>query len=412
MVKAALVILIALVMILPASAIATNTKTKSEYTSNHSTTTRDIIFEDSFESYDDWLIDFPPWTCIDVDGSETFGHSLYSWPHQWEPYAFIIFNPATTDPPSSEPAMAPHTGAKEAMAVNDNNAGYISDDWLITPQLTGTFGTVYFWAHSYSDQYNLERFTVGVSTTDTDPASFTIISPDPYIVPPLDWTNYSFDISSYSGKSIYIGIHFCSVDSWMLFVDDFVVTGSVGDTTPPETIATLEGDQSGGVYTSDVTVTLTATDAGSGVNFTMYQVDGGAWMLYTAPFKVTGNGNHTVGFYSTDKAGNVEPQKSVTFKIQYPFEVTVKGGIGVSAVIKNTGASELTNIAWSITLQGGFLLKANHTSGTILSLPSGGSATKKLSVLGFGKTTIIVTVNGAPTTKQGFIFLIFVLGVK
>jgi hypothetical protein len=409
--KAALAISIAFAMIIPAAATITEKKTLSVLPTNYTTANRDIIFEDSFETYDDWVLEFPPWTCIDVDGSETFTHTGYTWPHQTEPQAFIIFNPDTTVPPSTEPAMAPHTGDKEAMAINDNNAGYISDDWLITPQLSGSFGTVDFWAHSYSSQYNLERFTVCVSTTDTDPASFTMISPDPYITAPLDWTEYNYDISSYSGQDIYIGIHFVSVDSWMLFVDDFVVSGSAGDVTPPVTTATLEGEQSGDVYISDVTVTLTATDTGSGVDYTMYKIDAGDWTLYTQPFIVSGNGEHTVAFYSVDLAGNIETEKSVTFTIEYALEVTIKGGMGVSAVIKNTGSSTVLNVDWNITITG-FSLKAKSLGGTILQIPANGEATKKLPVLGFGKTTITVVVNGVETTKEGFILLFFVLGVK
>lgn len=411
--KAALALCIALAMIIPAAAVPTDTKTINVLPLNTTTANRDNIFEDGFETYDDWLIDFPPWTCIDVDGSATFGHNQYTWPHQYEPYAFIIFNPDTTTPPSTDPNMQPHTGEKYCAGFNDNNAGYINDDWLITPQLAGTFGSVIFWARSFSNQYNLERFTVGVSTTDTDPASFTIISPDPYVIPPLEYTEYSYDISSYSGQAIYIGIHMVSVDSWYLLIDDFVVTGSAGDVVPPVTTATLEGEQSGGVYTSDVTVTLSATDAGSGVNYTMYKVDGGAWTTYiNTPFTVSGNGEHTVAFYSVDLAGNVETEKSVVFTIEYLLEVTIKGGMGVSAIIKNTGSSDVFDVAWSITLIGGFSIKDKSLEGTILQIPAGGQATKKLPVMGFGKTNITVVVNGVETTKQGFIFLFFVLGVK
>ncbi|HIG99865.1 MAG TPA: hypothetical protein HA258_04715 [Thermoplasmata archaeon] len=411
--KAALALSIALAMILPAAAISTPTNSVDVKTSSYTSTNRDIVFEDSFESYEDWLIDFPPWTCIDVDGAETFTHTGYTWPHQTEPQAFIIFNPDTTVPPSTEAAMAPHTGDKEAMAINDNNAGYISDDWLISPQLAGSFDTVTFWAHSYSSQYNLERFTVCVSTTDTDPVSLTMVSPDPYITAPLEWTEYSYDISSYSGQSIYIGIHYVSVDSWLFYVDDFVVTGSAGDVTPPVTTATLEGEQSGGVYTTDVTVTLSATDSGSGVDFTMYKIDDGAWTTYIAtPFVVSGNGEHTVAFYSVDIAGNIEAEKSVTFTIEYPLEVTIKGGMGVSAVIKNVGSSPVLNVNWSISLTGGFSIKDKTLEGSILQIPAGGTATKKLPVLGFGKTSITVVVNGVETTKQGFIFLFLVIGVK
>jgi hypothetical protein len=409
--KATLVITIALAMVIPASAINTKTKTVSVVPSNHTATNRDIIFEDGFENYTDWLINFPPWTCIDVDGSPTFGHSAYSWPHQWEPYAFIIFNPDTTTPPSTEPAMQPHTGDKMAMAVNDDNTGYISDDWLITPQLSGSYDSVSFWAHSYSNQYNLERITVCVSTTDTNPASFTMISASPYITLPLDWTLYTFDISSYSGQDIYIGIHYVSVDSWMLFVDDFNVTGGAGDNEPPVTTVTLEGDMSGGVYTSDVKVTLTAYDNGSGVNYTMYKIDSGIWTTYSAPFMVTGNGNHTVAFYSVDKAGNVETEKSVTFTIQYAITITVKGGLGVSATIKNTGTTNLTNVSWSITLDGKLIFVGKTKSDKIASLAPGESVTEKDFVIGFGKTGIAVTAGNMKTSATGTVILFFVIGV-
>ncbi len=411
--KAALALSIALALIIPAAATNTETKTINALPSNYTTANRDIIFEDGFESYEDWLIEFPPWTCIDVNGDPTFGHSAYTWPHQYEPYAFIIFNPDTTTPPTTDVQMQPRTGDKYVAGFNDDNAGYTNDDWLITPQLSGSYEAVTFWAHSYSAQYNLERFTVCVSTTDTDPASFTMISPDPYVISPLEWTEYSYDLSSYSGQSIYIGIHMVSVDSWYLLIDDFEVTGSAGDVTPPVTTATLEGDMSGDVYTSDVTVTLSATDSGSGVNYTMYKIDGGSWTTYTAtPFVVSGNGEHTVAFYSADIAGNIETEKSVVFTIEYPLEVTVKGGMGVSVIIKNVGSSPVLDVNWNISLTGGFSLKDKELSGTILQIPGNGEATKKLPVLGFGKTTITVTVNGVETTKEGFIFLFFVLGVK
>ncbi len=52
--------------------------------------------------------------------------------------------------------------------------------------------------------------------------------------------------------------------------DFFEVTGHGGsvDTIPPVTTCTLEGTLDGDIYTSDVTVTFSATDAQSGVNYT------------------------------------------------------------------------------------------------------------------------------------------------
>ena len=195
---------------------------------------KDILFEDGFETYADWLIDFPPWTTIDVNGDPTFGHSGCTWPHQYDPYAFIIFNPSTTTPPLTEPEAQPHSGDKYCAGFNNDNAGYTSDDWLISPQLgPADYDAVTFWAKSYSDTYNYELFEVSISTTDTDPASFTVISP---VESPghTAWEEFSYNLDAYDGESIYIGIHMISIDSWFLMIDDFSVTGAGGQPEIPD----------------------------------------------------------------------------------------------------------------------------------------------------------------------------------
>jgi hypothetical protein len=88
------------------------------------------------------------------------------------------------------------------------------------------------------------------------------------------------------------------------------------DTIPPVTTATLSGTFQGGVYVSPVKVTLTATDGGSGVASTVYQVDGGTQQNYTGPFMVSTLGSHIVTFHSTDVAGNVEQTEKSTFTIK------------------------------------------------------------------------------------------------
>ena len=243
--KEAVILLIATVMVMSTISVAANTKeTKNAISIIEKPLQmgRDILFEDSFETYTDFVIDFPPWTNIDVDGSPTFGHSAYNWPTEGAPQAFVIFNPSTLDPPSTEPAMQPHTGDKYAAAFNDDNTGYISDDWLITPLLgPSDYDEVSLWAKSYSNQYNLERFEIGISTTDMDPSSFIIISPPPYEEVPYEaWTEYSYNLDNFDNQAIYIGIHMMSVDSWFLMVDDFSVTNTTGHV--PEPAICCEGD--------------------------------------------------------------------------------------------------------------------------------------------------------------------------
>ena len=89
------------------------------------------------------------------------------------------------------------------------------------------------------------------------------------------------------------------------------------DTVPPVSNASLSGTAgNNGWYTASVKVTLAATDATSGVASTDYRIDGGTLHTYGgSPFTVTGDGTHTVTFYSVDNAGNQEPTRTATIKI-------------------------------------------------------------------------------------------------
>ncbi|GAA3707219.1 hypothetical protein GCM10022399_24940 [Terrabacter ginsenosidimutans] len=65
---------------------------------------------------------------------------------------------------------------------------------------------------------------------------------------------------------------------------------------------------------SDVTLTLVPNDGLSGVDKTFYQLDGGAQTAGTS-IPVTAEGNHSLKFWSVDKAGNTEAAHTVSFGI-------------------------------------------------------------------------------------------------
>ncbi|MFF3961616.1 OmpL47-type beta-barrel domain-containing protein [Streptomyces griseorubiginosus] len=95
-----------------------------------------------------------------------------------------------------------------------------------------------------------------------------------------------------------------------------VVPPPSDDTAPPDTSATVSGEKNpDGTYIDMATVTVSASDTGSGVNTIEYAVNSGTWQPYTMPVMVHQVGSHTVRYRATDKAGNVAAEKSVAFTV-------------------------------------------------------------------------------------------------
>jgi hypothetical protein len=86
------------------------------------------------------------------------------------------------------------------------------------------------------------------------------------------------------------------------------------DTVPPVTAASLAPPAVNDWFVNP-TVTLDATDNDSGVDTTEYNLDDTGFVPYTGPFQVTGDGEHTLLYHSTDVSANHEADKSLDFKI-------------------------------------------------------------------------------------------------
>ncbi|WP_326686749.1 MULTISPECIES: OmpL47-type beta-barrel domain-containing protein [unclassified Streptomyces] len=113
----------------------------------------------------------------------------------------------------------------------------------------------------------------------------------------------------------------CTIPGHLAMQGTLVVTGDPpgDDTTPPETSAKVEGEKdSAGDYLGSATVTVTASDAESGVDKIEYALGDGAFQTYTAPVTVKDTGSHTVRYRASDKAGNTAAEKSVTFTVVEP----------------------------------------------------------------------------------------------
>ena len=107
--------------------------------------------------------------------------------------------------------------------------GIKSDDWAISPELTGEPQVVSLYASSFTSdpdqpQY-LETFQILYSTTDTNPDSFILIEEFANI--PAQWRQYTAYIPE-GGK--YFAIRCVSDFKYMLFVDDVTFMAKNGAT--------------------------------------------------------------------------------------------------------------------------------------------------------------------------------------
>lgn len=98
----------------------------------------------------------------------------------------------------------------------------------------------------------------------------------------------------------------------------FALMAEKSDTVAPVSNVVLGGDGGEGEwFKSDIKLTLTAldNDGGSGIYYSGYALDDDFFHEYANPIVVSGEGKHTVKYYSVDNNENIEEIKSLEFYI-------------------------------------------------------------------------------------------------
>ena len=137
------------------------------------------------------LEDFSEWQLIDADGDG----------NNWVKITF------------------PHHTGTTCIASDSYKGGALTpDNYLVSPQVT-LGGKLTFWAKSNFG----DHFGVAVSTTsNTDASAFTMIGAE--YDGTSAWTQYTYDLSDYSGKG-YVAIrHFGCTDKLQLHIDDVEIS--------------------------------------------------------------------------------------------------------------------------------------------------------------------------------------------
>ena len=215
-------------------------------------------FTYDFEACTSWAVDqFSPCTTYDGDGSATGGIRDVTFTNQGYTGSFIAFENGLAS------SFTSHGGTKFGCCMYATTPP--NNDWFITPAISITNGTTFsFWARSANNSYGLEQFKVGISSNNTSFTAYLAGSASTSVSAPVEWTQYTYDLSSYAGQTKYIAIMCVSSDVFAFFIDDIVVsqptTPSYNLTVSPTTLNFANSGESKSIaVTSNTTWTATSS---------------------------------------------------------------------------------------------------------------------------------------------------------
>lgn len=203
---------------------------------------------DDLESYPAFAVGgVGKWKLVDQDAQPTVYPANVSFPHLGEPMSFMVMNRAQTTPPLSEVYWGGYSGnqyfAGFGSATGATNNWLISDlqqhslDYLLT-----------FYAKSVTENYGLETFKIGYSTSTNTISDFVFITGNE--TAPTYWTKFTYQIPA---NARYVAIRH-NHTGFALLIDDI----SIG----------VESD--GAIPGNGFTVYLDGSELATGLTTTQY----------------------------------------------------------------------------------------------------------------------------------------------
>ena len=195
-------------------------------------------------------------------------------------------------------------------AKNDVGTGDWSSTWSFTAKLTAP-KVLSFQIEAGGQYTNSTNVELTISARNAVEMSFSGDGVmwgewEPYQTPK------SYTLEAPDGpKNVYIRVRDNVGDIGQMTLDSIIL-----DQAPPNTTHSLSGDLGAEGYKGSVVVTLASTDA-YGVESTNYRIDNDEWRTGHT-FVVSSDGKHTIGYYSTDEAGNEEEIKSLQVTVYTP----------------------------------------------------------------------------------------------
>ena len=329
-----------------------------------------------------------------------------------------------------------------ALTGDNEYSGYEEDNtFLFSYETEENYFTIIFFYNMNNDVYNMSTaidssnggfYMVADFVNETDPSIYgTYILISPKITSNENWWQGRWpgilffncthpDVAAANGK-VYITAEVklndgskdivcwvsdnpAMVSTWEMYT----ITETPGESEEYPVIAAIDDSTAIVMFVKD------------GVVYSSQTKDGGA--TWSAPEPVN-DGNAAVaqygclgiafpyGMWTDNRNGNYDIFMDLV-GLSPSYEISVKGGFGVTATVSNTGNAAGENIPWSIDVYGGMVLLNAHKEGTIPSLQPGESTTIKSLPIGIGKVTVEVSVGGVTKTGSGFLLGPFLLGFK
>jgi len=164
--------------------------------------------------------------------------------------------------------------------------------------------------------------TAGLDGWHTSSVTITLESSDAtsgvastvYLIDDGAWETYSGSFSM-STEGVHILYWWANDNAGNQEPQQFVYVRV--DTQAPETTVVVTGDTGANEWYigESVDVELWFFEPTSYVTATVYRIDNGTWKTYSNGFSIDKEGTTVIDYYSADVAGNVEAQKSVSFKL-------------------------------------------------------------------------------------------------
>jgi len=364
-------------------------------------------FTYDFEACTAWTVDqFSPCTTYDGDGSATYTIQGSTFENQGYTGAYIAFENGIAS------SFAAHGGTKFGCCMAATTPP--NNDWFITPAISISNGTTFsFWARSANNSYGLEQFKVAISTNNTTFSTYIAGSSSSSVSAPVEWTQYTYDLSQYAGQTMYIAIMCVSNDVFAFFIDDIEVstssTPSYNLTVSPSSLSyTAAGESKTVTVTSNTSWTATSSASwltvspASGTNngtITAVAAANTSTSQRTATITVSGTGV-TAQTISVTQAGAAENN----------YLTVSPSSLSYTATGENKTVSVYSNTSWTATSSASWLTispASGSNNGTFTAIAAANTSssqrTATITVSGTGVSAQTISVTQAGATENSYL---------